>query len=260
MGKFPIVCTTIRVIKDYRHVDEDLELIFSRFGKILSCEVIRDKRTGDSLQYAFIEFENQKDCEQAYFKMQGVLIDDHRIHVDFSQSVSATKSLAPDRVRAKRGSRYRNCRIAGEQLPIPSAHGRVEVSVASPAWKRSGNTKRPKAKAYLRVDMTWSLMSMTCIGDAHNSTRTTSRSPDGGRGAGAEVGVLEGSIEAMRSGNMTRELMTGEDETGAMNVTGVMAITMLTGIGDDKWTSFTPSFRSFKASQFSEGSHVYTYK
>jgi peptidyl-prolyl cis-trans isomerase-like 4 len=68
--------------------DEDLELIFSRFGKILSCEVIRDKRTGDSLQYAFIEYTNQKDCEQAYFKMDGVLIDDHRIHVDFSQSVS----------------------------------------------------------------------------------------------------------------------------------------------------------------------------
>ncbi|KAL8697911.1 MAG: hypothetical protein Q9201_006861 [Fulgogasparrea decipioides] len=67
--------------------DEDLDLIFSRFGKIVSCEVIRDKRTGDSLQYAFIEFEDQKACEQAYFKMQGVLIDDHRIHVDFSQSV-----------------------------------------------------------------------------------------------------------------------------------------------------------------------------
>jgi peptidyl-prolyl cis-trans isomerase-like 4 len=68
--------------------DEDLELIFSRFGKILSCEVIRDKKSGDSLQYAFIEYTNQKDCEQAYFKMDGVLIDDHRIHVDFSQSVS----------------------------------------------------------------------------------------------------------------------------------------------------------------------------
>lgn len=68
--------------------DEDLELIFSRFGKILSCEVIRDKGTGDSLQYAFIEYANKEDCERAYFKMQGVLIDDHRIHVDFSQSVS----------------------------------------------------------------------------------------------------------------------------------------------------------------------------
>lgn len=71
------------------YLDEDLDLIFSRFGKIISCEVIRDKRTGDSLQYAFIEFEDQKACEQAYFKMQGVLIDDHRIHVDFSQSVRA---------------------------------------------------------------------------------------------------------------------------------------------------------------------------
>ncbi|WPH03280.1 Hypothetical protein R9X50_00615700 [Acrodontium crateriforme] len=68
--------------------DDDLELIFSRFGKILSCEVIRDKKTGDSLQYAFIEFATKEDCERAYFKMQGVLIDDHRIHVDFSQSVS----------------------------------------------------------------------------------------------------------------------------------------------------------------------------
>jgi hypothetical protein len=44
--------------------DEDLELIFSRFGKIMSCQVIRDKKTGDSLQYAFIEFDRREDAEQ----------------------------------------------------------------------------------------------------------------------------------------------------------------------------------------------------
>ncbi|MCJ1466537.1 Peptidyl-prolyl cis-trans isomerase cyp6 [Pseudocyphellaria aurata] len=89
--------------------DEDLNLIFSRFGKILSCEVIRDKRTSDSLQYAFIEFEEQKDCEQAYFKMQGVLIDDHRIHVDFSQSVSRLSDTwrnATNSRRAKQGGGF----------------------------------------------------------------------------------------------------------------------------------------------------------
>jgi len=53
-----------------------------------SCEVIRDHKTNDSLQYAFIEFEDTKACEAAYFKMDNVLIDDRRIHVDFSQSVS----------------------------------------------------------------------------------------------------------------------------------------------------------------------------
>lgn len=44
--------------------DEDLELIFSRFGPIMSCQVIRDKKTGDSLQYAFIEFDKREDAEQ----------------------------------------------------------------------------------------------------------------------------------------------------------------------------------------------------
>lgn len=68
--------------------DDDLEIIFSRFGKIIGCEVIRDRQTGDSLQYAFIEFAERKSCEEAYFKMDNVLIDDRRIHVDFSQSVA----------------------------------------------------------------------------------------------------------------------------------------------------------------------------
>ncbi|XP_030767301.1 peptidyl-prolyl cis-trans isomerase-like 4 isoform X2 [Sitophilus oryzae] len=56
--------------------DDDLEIIFSRFGKIKSCE---------------------KSCEDAYFKMDNVLIDDRRIHVDFSQSVSKIKWLGKGR-------------------------------------------------------------------------------------------------------------------------------------------------------------------
>lgn len=68
--------------------DKDLELIFSRFGPIEKCEIVRDRITGDSLQYAFIEFRNKDDCERAFVKMENVLIDDRRIHVDFSQSVA----------------------------------------------------------------------------------------------------------------------------------------------------------------------------
>ncbi|KNA17630.1 hypothetical protein SOVF_078420 [Spinacia oleracea] len=68
--------------------DEDLHTIFSRFGTVTSAEVIRDFKTGDSLCYAFIEFESNEACEQAYFKMDNALIDDRRIKVDFSQSVS----------------------------------------------------------------------------------------------------------------------------------------------------------------------------
>ena len=68
--------------------DADLELIFCKYGKIISCEIIRDPKTGDSLQYAFIEYENEESCIRAYEKMNNALIDDRRIKVDFSQSVS----------------------------------------------------------------------------------------------------------------------------------------------------------------------------
>ena len=60
----------------------------SFYPRFCSCEIIRDPKTGESLQYAFIEFEDREACEEAYFKMDNVLIDDRRIHVDFSQSVS----------------------------------------------------------------------------------------------------------------------------------------------------------------------------
>ena len=68
--------------------DEDLELIFSRFDPNVKVEIIRDPVTGASLQYAFVEFSTKKQCVEAYFKMNGALIDDRRIKVDFSQSVA----------------------------------------------------------------------------------------------------------------------------------------------------------------------------
>jgi len=68
--------------------DEDLQLIFSRFDPEAKAEIIRDPISGDSLQYAFVEFATKQQCTEAYFKMNNALIDDRRIKVDFSQSVA----------------------------------------------------------------------------------------------------------------------------------------------------------------------------
>ncbi|CAN1157918.1 Peptidyl-prolyl cis-trans isomerase CYP59 [Linum perenne] len=68
--------------------DEDLHIIFSRFGTVIAADIIRDFKTGNSLCYAFIEFETNEACERAYLKMNNALIDDRRIKVDFSQSVA----------------------------------------------------------------------------------------------------------------------------------------------------------------------------
>jgi peptidyl-prolyl cis-trans isomerase-like 4 len=68
--------------------DEDLELIFSRFDEKVKVEIIRDPESGNSLQYAFIEFTTKEQSVEAYFKMDNALVDDRRIKVDFSQSVA----------------------------------------------------------------------------------------------------------------------------------------------------------------------------
>lgn len=67
---------------------ESLTIIFSRFGKVLSGNVVVDPKTGKSLCYGFVEFESQQQAETAYSKMsKGCVIDGREVHVDFSQSV-----------------------------------------------------------------------------------------------------------------------------------------------------------------------------
>lgn len=67
--------------------EDDLEVIFGRFGPLKKVEIIRDRKTGTSLGYGFVHFETKEACIAAYTKMDNVLIDEKRIHVDFCQSV-----------------------------------------------------------------------------------------------------------------------------------------------------------------------------
>ena len=101
--------------------DEDLEIIFARFGKIVCCEVIRDHVTGESLNYAFIEFEDTGACEEAYLKMNNVLIDDRRIKVDFSQSVAKIWNKYTMRPRSQRKMASANERSAMSNAGRPAS-------------------------------------------------------------------------------------------------------------------------------------------
>lgn len=67
---------------------EGLALCFAQFGRVVSAEVVQDTKTKQSLCYGFVEFESVEACFRAFQKMDRALIDDCRIHVDFSQSVS----------------------------------------------------------------------------------------------------------------------------------------------------------------------------
>ena len=91
---------------------DDLELIFARFGRVVECVVVRD-REGSSLCYGFVEFEKREECEAAYMKMDGVVVDDRRIRVDFSQSVSRQWKLYRQGKRATAAAAGRAAAPAG---------------------------------------------------------------------------------------------------------------------------------------------------
>ena len=96
--------------------DDDLHTIFSRFGKILSCKVVRDHETQESLQYAFIEFAEKKSCEKAYQSMDNVKIDERHIKVDFSQSVSHLWNKYTGQIKQTKRTEGKNIQRQGKRL------------------------------------------------------------------------------------------------------------------------------------------------
>ncbi|GAU97479.1 hypothetical protein RvY_08765 [Ramazzottius varieornatus] len=157
--------------------DEDLFIIFSRFGPIKKCEVIRDQKTGESLQYAFVEFENEDDCASAYFKMDNVLIDDRRIHVDFSQSVSRLdwvkhRGKPNGNVNRNLSGPRQETRQQSSSSRQRSSHNHDRHGPSSSSSKRDGNRRVENQKP------NFSASSSARSGD---STRGPTRRPDDSR-------------------------------------------------------------------------------
>eukprot|EP01083_Nonionella_stella_P276005 937593_1 len=66
----------------YDLTEGDLITVFSQFGEIVDCNLIRDKETGDSKGFAFIAFENQKSTNIAIDNMNGSLLLKRTLNVD----------------------------------------------------------------------------------------------------------------------------------------------------------------------------------
>ena len=57
--------------------------ILSRYGSIRECRLVRDIVTGMSKMYAFVEFERSRQAERCYDQANGLVIDEHKILVDW---------------------------------------------------------------------------------------------------------------------------------------------------------------------------------
>lgn len=69
----------------YTVTSSQLEEIFSKFGKVVSCEVITDRYSGQSKGFAFVEMENDKEAEEAIKKLNETELEGRKIAVNVAR-------------------------------------------------------------------------------------------------------------------------------------------------------------------------------
>lgn len=62
-----------------------LEEMFSKFGTVVSANVITDRDTGQSKGFGFVEMENEKEAAEAIKKLNETELEGKKIGVDFAR-------------------------------------------------------------------------------------------------------------------------------------------------------------------------------
>ena len=65
--------------------DNDLEQAFADHGTVVSAIVIRDRETGRSRGFGFVEMETEEDAESAVGALDGSELDGRRLRVNAAQ-------------------------------------------------------------------------------------------------------------------------------------------------------------------------------
>jgi RNA recognition motif-containing protein len=80
----------------YGMTDEMLMQLFSQHGEVTSAKVIRDRESGRSKGFGFIEMTNEEEAEQAIQKLNGFEINGRNIRVNLARPKMAGRQSDMD--------------------------------------------------------------------------------------------------------------------------------------------------------------------
>jgi RNA recognition motif-containing protein len=69
----------------YNTTDEDLRLLFAQAGTVKSVEVIKDRDSGRSKGFAFVEMSSQEEVESAIKAFNGYSLDNRQLKVSMAR-------------------------------------------------------------------------------------------------------------------------------------------------------------------------------
>jgi RNA recognition motif-containing protein len=69
----------------YSTTEETLRTLFSEFGSVVTVELIKDRDTGSSKGFAFVEMGSQSESSKAINSLNGTSLEDRVIKVNFAK-------------------------------------------------------------------------------------------------------------------------------------------------------------------------------
>jgi RNA recognition motif-containing protein len=69
----------------YATTEETLRALFSKFGSVASVELIKDRDTGNSKGFAFVEMGSQNESSKAISSLNGTSLEERVIKVSFAK-------------------------------------------------------------------------------------------------------------------------------------------------------------------------------
>ncbi|CDI83927.1 RNA recognition motif domain-containing protein, putative [Eimeria acervulina] len=98
---------TLNVSSLSRNVKEaHLREVFGLFGVIRSCELAIDKKAGIPKGYAYVEFDTQREAENARRHLHGGVLDGKTLRVELSSKTHERHQGKRDRTRSRSPQRY----------------------------------------------------------------------------------------------------------------------------------------------------------
>ncbi|XP_031563640.1 ELAV-like protein 1-B [Actinia tenebrosa] len=68
---------------------DEIKQMFGTLGNVTSCKLIRNRATGQSLGYAFVNYENAEDANRAVAEMNGARLQNKKLKVSFARPSSS---------------------------------------------------------------------------------------------------------------------------------------------------------------------------
>jgi len=69
----------------YKMTDDSLQQVFSPFGEVASAKIIKDRDSGRSKGFGFVEMVNESEAQAAIDKLNGSEVDGRNIKVNIAK-------------------------------------------------------------------------------------------------------------------------------------------------------------------------------